>query len=158
MENQNITRQLISSNHQSSVVIKSTLKKSLNIIKCQENFKRKLKEKLNFIPDLQYLLTVKIPYKTSNNTLINLYELTIELVNDIIKYDQINCLVLDISIVENSIYVSMNHDKKGRNKNDFKLRIKNKKYSIETSSIIKKLDLLDSVITFDIGSTKIISR
>ena len=62
MENQNITRQLISSNHQSSVVIKSTLKKSLNIIKCQENFKRKLKEKLNFIPDLQYLLTVKIPY------------------------------------------------------------------------------------------------
>jgi hypothetical protein len=76
-------------------------------------FEKRLSELINCFPGLQYLLTVDIEAYPSVTILQNLYVLISGLIRKLVKHESINCLALDVSIIENSTYVGITHDEIG---------------------------------------------
>ena len=78
-----------------------------------------------------------------------------ELIHNLCKHEKINCLVLDVSLIKDSIYVGITHDKKGIDQRNFELLKNAQSQSENMLSIVRSLRLLNTSIAFEVGSITI---
>lgn len=118
-----------------------------------EGLRREIIKLRDLFPNLQYLLSIEFSTEIEPQVFSDSQRLIFDILLGMFNYEKINCLVLDISVEDKSIYASMNHDKIGINQNDFDLM----KSSRCTQSIIQSIErqckILNLSINFEIGST-----
>lgn len=69
----------------------------------------------------------------------------------------IDLIVLDVSIVKGSIFVCVNHDKIGMSQDEFELLSSSRCSSPSMLSFVKRCQLLNVTVAFEVGSTTISS-
>jgi hypothetical protein len=119
------------------------------------SFEKQIIELLNCFSGLKFLLTVNVSANRSVTILENLYLLISELIHNLRKHEKINCLVLDVSLIKDSIYVGITHDKKGIDQRNFELLKNAQSQSENMLSIVRSLKLLNTSIAFEVGSITI---
>ncbi|MFT6983003.1 MAG: hypothetical protein ACJAUD_001774 [Crocinitomicaceae bacterium] len=119
------------------------------------SFEKRIIELLNCFSGLKFLLTVNVSSNPSITILENLYLLISGLIHNLRKQEKINCLVLDVSLIEDSIYLGITHDRKGMDQHSFELLKNAQSQSKNMRSIVRNLESLNTSIAFEVGSITI---
>jgi hypothetical protein len=119
------------------------------------SFEKRIIELLNCFSGLKFLLTVNVSANPPITILENLYRLISGLIRNLRKHYKINCLVLDVSLIEDSIYLGITHDRKGIDQRSFELLKNSQSQSKNMRSIVRNLELLNTSIAFEVGSITI---
>lgn len=142
-----------------SAVFASKYKQSIPRVDCGTDLLRsKLLNILHSYPEMKFLLSTEVLTTASNSTLNNLQMLISELLKFMDEADKMNCMVMHVSVLCGSVYISMNHDREGLKQKDLLPNGASKKKQGQISSIASKCRFLHVEIEFDIGSTVIRSK
>ena len=102
------------------------------------NLESCLKHKSQKKYKLQCISRILIQSKLESNIIECMHSIALDLIDNLVKYDQINCLVMDLSIYKDSIYMCLNHDKAGMKQSEFRREKKQNNEFPILSSVAKK--------------------
>lgn len=115
-------------------------------------FDGKISALLQSFSGLRFIVTVSVSGRILTTRLRNVQFLIQDLLEALNEIEQVECLVLDVHITENSIFINMNHDKVGLKRQDLQPCQNSRIRHDHRASIDERCDLLNVMIELNVGS------